>query len=83
MALQIQIESYGEIQRLLPQSLLCSFSQQEVLVAEVFAYLAEQFPHAQEALERCACAVGEEMYSRQSRLKENSTLVLLSPVAGG
>jgi sulfur carrier protein ThiS len=34
-------------------------------------------------LERCACAVGEDIIPRQTALTQDSILVLLSPVAGG
>ncbi|WP_320076712.1 MoaD/ThiS family protein [Acinetobacter haemolyticus] len=36
-----------------------------------------------QALEKCACAIGEDIVPRQSILKEDTQLVLLSPVAGG
>ena len=45
--------------------------------------ITHQYPDATQAIERCACAIGEDIISRQTYLSQNCTLVLLSPVAGG
>lgn len=83
MSLLIEIETYGEIQHYLPQPLHYQFDQQQIKVAQIFTVMAQQFPHAEQALERCACAVGDAMLGRHSILSTPATLVLLSPVAGG
>jgi sulfur carrier protein ThiS len=53
------------------------------LVADVLDQIKIRYPSASDLLERCACAIGEDIVARQSRLAQDSTLVLLSPVAGG
>ncbi|WP_320076727.1 MoaD/ThiS family protein [Acinetobacter haemolyticus] len=45
--------------------------------------MVAQYPQVVQALEKCACAIGEDIVPRQSILKEDTQLVLLSPVAGG
>lgn len=81
-AIQIKIEAYGAIERQLPSSLVLDYPT-EILVGDVLDQMIEQFPQAEKALDRCACAIGEDIVPRQATLKQNCTLVLLSPVAGG
>ncbi|WP_180116939.1 MULTISPECIES: MoaD/ThiS family protein [unclassified Acinetobacter] len=78
----IKIESFGAIERLLPANLsLTCLAQQSI--AEVLQQVANQFPESFSMLERCACAIGEDIVPRQTALMQDSTVVLLSPVAGG
>ncbi|WP_180171998.1 MoaD/ThiS family protein [Acinetobacter sp. YH12023] len=78
----IKIESFGAIERLLPENLsLTCFAQQSI--AEVLQQVTDQFPESFSMLERCACAMGEDIVPRQTALMQDSTIVLLSPVAGG
>ncbi|WP_180073830.1 MULTISPECIES: MoaD/ThiS family protein [unclassified Acinetobacter] len=78
----IKIESFGAIERLLPENLsLTCFAQQSI--AEVLQQVTDQFPESFSILERCACAIGEDIVPRQTALVQDSTVVLLSPVAGG
>ncbi|MPW42896.1 MoaD/ThiS family protein [Acinetobacter guerrae] len=81
-AIQIKIEAYGAIERQLPSPLVLDYPT-EILVGDVLDQMIEQFPQAEKALDRCACAIGEDIVPRQATLKQNCTLVLLSPVAGG
>lgn len=53
------------------------------LIADVLDQIKIRYPSASDLLEHCACAIGEDIVARQSRLTQDSTLVLLSPVAGG
>ncbi len=53
------------------------------LITDVLDQIKMRYPSASDLLERCACAIGEDIVARQSRLAQDSTLVLLSPVAGG
>ena len=80
--IQIKIEAFGVIERQLPSDLIlqCVASSS---VAVVLAQVEQLYPHAQKMLERCACAIGEDIVSRQMLLNHDSTLVMLSPVAGG
>ncbi|WP_180124934.1 MoaD/ThiS family protein [Acinetobacter sp. YH12080] len=78
----IKIESFGAIERLLPENLsLNCLAQQSI--AEVLQQVTDQFPESFSMLERCACAIGEDIVPRQTALMRDSTVVLLSPVAGG
>lgn len=80
--INIRIEAFGAIERQLPAHLeiRCNTKTQ---VSEVLAQIAQDYPAALQLLERCACAIGEDIIARQSSLDTDSTLVLLSPVAGG
>ena len=80
--IQIKIEAFGAIERQLPGNLIlqCASSSR---IADVLAQVELLYPHTQKMLERCACAIGEDIVSRQTLLKHDSTLVMLSPVAGG
>jgi len=80
--IQVSFQGFGEIQPLLiqPSSVIVAInSTVEVILSE----LLKQQPHLSAALERCACAVGDEMLLRDATLDHDCTLVLLSPVAGG
>ena len=80
--IQIKIEAFGAIERQLPGNLIlqCASSSR---IADVLAQVELLYPHTQKMLERCACAIGEDIVSRQMLLNHDSTLVMLSPVAGG
>lgn len=80
--IHIKIEAFGAIERQIPTdlSLQC---ESEIQVSEVLNQLLSLYPDIQPMLERCACAIGEDIISRQNVLNRDSTLVLLSPVAGG
>ena len=52
-------------------------------VGEVLRHLQAAYPAVGPHLPRVACAVGDEMRSRQARLAQDETLVLLPPVSGG
>jgi len=80
--IQIKIESYGAVERLLAHDIVISM-QNNVLVKEVIDQLKELYPNASEMLDRCACAIADNIISRQEYLMNDCTLVLLSPVAGG
>ena len=80
--IKIKIEAFGAVERQLPQNLeiICSPNS---TVSEVLDRVTQQYPAASAMIERCACAIGEDIILRQSKLDSDSTLVLLSPVAGG
>ncbi|RFS30913.1 MoaD/ThiS family protein [Acinetobacter cumulans] len=81
-SINICIEAFGAIEKQLPQELTfeCEFN---ATVAEVLNMIVQTYPQVEAMLERCACAIGEDIISRQQHLTQNSTVVLLSPVAGG
>ncbi|WP_263577084.1 MoaD/ThiS family protein [Acinetobacter pseudolwoffii] len=80
--IQIKIEAFGAIERQIPADLNLQ-CESEIQVSEVLNQLLSLYPDIQPMLERCACAIGEDIISRQNVLNRDSTLVLLSPVAGG
>ena len=80
--IHIKIEAFGAIERQIPTDLNLQ-CESEIQVSEVLNQLLSLYPDIQPMLERCACAIGEDIISRQNVLNQDSTLVLLSPVAGG
>lgn len=80
--IHIKIEAFGAIERQIPADLNLQ-CESEIQVSEVLNQLLSLYPDIQPMLERCACAIGEDIISRQNILNRDSTLVLLSPVAGG
>lgn len=81
-SIQIKIESFGAIEKLLPQnlSIICPIN---ILVKDVLDQIVTLHPECRQAMEKCACAIEDNVITRQSALSEPCTLVLLSPVAGG
>ncbi|MFW1922348.1 MoaD/ThiS family protein [Acinetobacter geminorum] len=81
-SIKIKVEAFGAIEKLLPQdlSLVCP---SHILVKDVLDEIVSLHPSCTQAMEKCACAVGDNVITRQSALSEPCTLVLLSPVAGG
>ncbi|MEQ1108488.1 MoaD/ThiS family protein [Acinetobacter seifertii] len=81
-SIQIKVEAFGAIEKLLPQnlSLVCP---SHILVKDVLDEIVSLHPESIKAMEKCACAIGDNVITRQATLSEPCTLVLLSPVAGG
>ncbi|WP_171429663.1 MoaD/ThiS family protein [Acinetobacter lactucae] len=81
-SIQIKIESFGAIEKLLPQnlSIVCPTN---TLVKDVLDQIVSLHPECTQAMEKCACAIEDNVITRQSVLSQPCTLVLLSPVAGG
>lgn len=79
---KIKIQAFGAIERQLPQDLeiLCDVNSH---VSAVLDQIGCGYPSTIDMIERCACAIGEDIISRQTRIHADLTLVLLSPVAGG
>ena len=80
--IEIKIEAFGAIERLLPKALAFEFAEDQ-MVKDVLAHIVTLYPDASSAMEKCACAIGEDIVTRQTSLNSSCTLVLLSPVAGG
>ncbi len=80
--IKIKIEAFGAVERQLPENLEMTCSQYST-VAQVLAQVGQDYPAAFDMIERCACAIGEDIIPRQTQLSIDSRLVLLSPVAGG
>ena len=80
--IDIKIEAFGAIERLLPKELAFEFAENQT-VEEVLSHIVMLYPESTKAMEKCACAIGEDIVTRQTLLGQPCTLVLLSPVAGG
>ena len=80
--INIKIEAFGAVERQLPPNVQLSCASPSA-VSDVLQQLSHTYPEAHALIERCACAMGEDLISRQTQLRTDSTLVLLSPVAGG
>ena len=80
--IKIRIEAFGAVERQLPQNfeIIC---KSQSTVSQILDQVGHNYPEALAIMERCACAIGEDIISRQTSLTADSTLVLLSPVAGG
>lgn len=79
---QIRIEAYGAVEKLLPSNLVIQ-SPLHTDIGSALNQVATLYPEAKVLIERCACAVGEDILPRHTRIHHELTLVLLSPVAGG
>ena len=80
--IRVKIEAFGAIERQLPPNLTLQ-CEPDSSVTVVLKDLVAQYPAVHGLLERCACAIGEDIIPRQTILSRDCTLVLLSPVAGG
>ncbi|MDH1801284.1 MoaD/ThiS family protein [Acinetobacter johnsonii] len=80
--IRVKIEAFGAIERQLPRNLMLQ-CESDSSVTVVLKGLVAQYPDVHTVLERCACAIGEDIIPRQTILSRDCTLVLLSPVAGG
>lgn len=80
--IKIKIEAFGAVERQLPANLEMICDPYST-VAQVLAQVGQDYPAAFTMIERCACAIGEDIISRQTQFHADTTLVLLSPVAGG
>lgn len=82
--INIHIEAYGAVTQFLPRELYIEVKEQQpIQVEQILHAIIAQYPQAEQAVHRCACAIGEDIIARQARLERDCTLVLLSPVAGG
>lgn len=81
-AIMIKIECFGAIERLLPANLSLQYAF-AIAIQTVVHDVQQIYPEAAAMLDRCACAIGEDIVTGQSILSRDSHLVLLSPVAGG
>lgn len=80
--IEVKIEAFGAIERLLPKALSFEFAHHQS-VKNVLQQIVTLYPESSNAMEKCACAIGEDIVTRQTTLDSSCTLVLLSPVAGG
>ena len=81
-SIEIKIEAFGAIERLLPKALAFEFTADQ-MVNDVLTHIVTRQREESKAMEECACAIGADIVTRQTTLTQSCTLVLLSPVAGG
>ncbi|WP_057694935.1 MoaD/ThiS family protein [Acinetobacter baumannii] len=81
-SIQIKVEAFGAIEKLLPENLLLVCPSHS-LVKDVLDEIVLLHSESTKAMEKCACAISDNVITRQTVLSEPCTLVLLSPVAGG
>ena len=82
LSIPIRIEAYGAVEKLLPSNLVIQ-SPAHADIGAALSHVAALYPEAKTLIDRCACAVGEDIVPRQTPIQHAMTLVLLSPVAGG
>ena len=80
--INIRFECFGAVERQLPADLMVQF-ESSLSIADALDYVIRAYPEAGKMLNQCACAIGEDIVSRQTLLSTDTTVVLLSPVAGG
>jgi len=78
----VKIECFGAIERVLPADLILQ-CESNMLISDVLEYVVRAYPDSGKMIQHCACAMGEDIIPRQTLLTSDSTVVLLSPVAGG
>lgn len=81
-SIEIKIEAFGAIERLLPKALAFEVATNQK-IDELLTQIVTIYPASNQAMEKCACAIGADIVTRQTTLTQSCTLVLLSPVAGG
>jgi molybdopterin converting factor small subunit len=80
---QIIFEFYGRLGKLANESELSLPIETPIVLEQALKQLAEVKPDLSENLERCACAIGDELVSRSMLVEANTRVALLPPVAGG
>ncbi len=79
-----QIECYGVFKRLTQvDSLKITMGAEEVQIKELLDELQKQYPEMTDTLKVTACAIGDELLSRESTITPDKTLALIPPVSGG
>lgn len=80
--IEVEIRCFGAISRYLPE-IVCIETALNTSVEAVLQQVVRERPEAAALLEYCACAVDTDLIDRSTVLQQSTTLVLLSPVAGG
>lgn len=79
----LTFELYGRLEKLANQSEINLDINTPVSLESALEQLATLKPDLTENLERCACAIGDELVSRSTLVESGSRIALLPPVAGG
>jgi molybdopterin converting factor small subunit len=81
--LKQKIELYGRLREVASTQTVELSVDTPCTIAEALTALVREYPALADTLPRVACAVGDEMRTRQDILQGDETLVLLPPVSGG
>ncbi len=79
----ITFEFYGRLEKLANQVEASLNVDTPSSLEDALTALAATKPDLTENLERCACAIGDELVSRSYLLESDCRIALLPPVAGG
>ena len=80
---EIRFEFYGRLASLADRPSIDLATTFPIRLQDALTQLAEQFPQIHDNLERCACAVGDQLVHRDLLIHEQMIIALLPPVAGG
>lgn len=83
LALRVTVECCGVTRRLIGAERLSLVFDEGSTVQTVFDSLAIRSTELADVLTRCACARGDTIVPRSTRLADSDELALLPPVAGG
>ena len=76
--IRVKIEAFGAIERQLPPNLMLQ-CEPDSSVAAVLKDIVAQYPDVHTLLERCACAIGEDIISRQTILSRDCNFGVVVP----
>ncbi|MRH77973.1 MoaD/ThiS family protein [Spiribacter sp. C176] len=79
----MQVEFFGVLKEVVGSNQVTLDMSPPVAIAEILDRLTSDYPALKSHLPRVACAVGDEVKSRQDLLQADEVLVLLPPVSGG
>ena len=80
---ELRFEFYGRLASLADQTSIDLPTDLPIRLQDALTQLAEQLPQIHDNLERCACAVGDQLVHRDLIIQDKMTIALLPPVAGG
>lgn len=79
----MQIEFFGVLKEVVGSHQVSLDLTPPMPIGDVLDVLTAQYPALESHLPRVACAVGDEIKSRQDFVSAGEVLVLLPPVSGG
>lgn len=79
-----QVELYGVFRRIAQAEIITlQLEKNEVPVNAILEILETEYPAMAEILKVTACAVGDELVNRHTRVTAHMPLALIPPVSGG
>lgn len=84
MTIEVTFTFYGSLQRHFSEGAVSiTVPSATATIGEALSQLGTQHPSAWDALQRAACAIGDQIVLRQSPVQHGMSIALLPPVAGG